>query len=157
MTADPDLVRRRLADLAQTVRAERELLSYPNRPWVAPRVGSDGHEALDVLVVGGAQSGLVIAHGLARDGVGRVAVLDRAPAGYEGVWKNFARMAELRTPKILNGMDFGQPSLSVQRWFATRYGTRPGRSSAEYPGSIGPTISLGTGKRCPSQWKTTPR
>ncbi len=122
MTADPDLVRRRLADLAQTVRAERELLSYPNRPWVAPRVGSDGHEALDVLVVGGAQSGLVIAHGLARDGVGRVAVLDRAPAGYEGVWKNFARMAELRTPKILNGMDFGQPSLSVQRWFATRYG-----------------------------------
>ena len=71
---------------------------------------------------GGGQSGLAIAQGLRRDGVYNVVVLDKNQAGQEGVWENFARMPELRSPKAQNGMDFGQPSLSVQKWFQARHG-----------------------------------
>ena len=112
----------RLEQLATLARAERALLCYPDRPWTASRLAPDGTAALDVLIVGGGQSGMAIAHGLARLGVTNVAVLDRSPDGLEGPWLTFARMSELRTPKSLNGLDFGQPSLSVQRWFQARYG-----------------------------------
>jgi cation diffusion facilitator CzcD-associated flavoprotein CzcO len=107
--------------LAAQARAEAELLAYPDRSWVEP-VSVDGVPCADVLVVGGGQSGLVIAHGLRRSGVTNVAVLDSRPAGQEGVWEHFARMHELRTPKYQNGADLGQPSLSVQKWFQARYG-----------------------------------
>jgi len=36
--------------------------------------------------------------------------------------ESFARMAELRTPKVINGLDFGCPSLSVQRWYRAAFG-----------------------------------
>ncbi len=107
--------------LAEQARAELALLAYPDRPWVRS-VTVAGQLCLDVLVVGGGQSGLAIAHGLRRNGVVNVAVLDAAPAGQEGVWESFARMPELRTPKHQNGIEFGQPSLSVQRWYVARHG-----------------------------------
>jgi FAD-dependent urate hydroxylase len=107
--------------LAERARAELVALAYPDRSWVVPMT-VDGERCLDVLVVGGGQSGLAIAHGLRRDGVFNVAVLDARPAGQEGVWENFARMTELRTPKVQNGIEFGQPSLSVRAWFEARYG-----------------------------------
>jgi cation diffusion facilitator CzcD-associated flavoprotein CzcO len=107
--------------LAEQARAELAALAYPDRSWVAP-ITVDGDHCWDVLVVGGGQSGLAIAQGLRRDGVFNVAVLDARPAGQEGVWENFARMSELRTPKVQNGIEFGQPSLSVRAWFEARYG-----------------------------------
>jgi cation diffusion facilitator CzcD-associated flavoprotein CzcO len=107
--------------LAEQARSEAALLAYPDHAWVKP-VLVDGVPCADVLVVGGGQSGLVIAHGLRRNGVNNVAVLDSRPGGQEGVWEHFARMEELRTPKYQNGADFGQPSLSVQKWFQARYG-----------------------------------
>ncbi len=107
--------------LAAQARAELALLAYPDKPWVLPVAGG-GEDILDVLVVGGGQSGLGICASLRANGVTRVAALDRAPAGAEGVWESFARMPELRTPKLLNGLDLGLPSLSVQRWYATRFG-----------------------------------
>ncbi len=110
-----------LQALAEQARAECALLAYPDRPWVKP-VTVNGAACADVLVVGGGQSGLAIAQGLRRDGVFNVVVLDENPAGQEGVWENFARMPELRSPKAQNGMDFGQPSLSVQKWFQARHG-----------------------------------
>jgi thioredoxin reductase len=109
------------AALTERARAELRLLAYPDRDWVKPRV-VDGQRCADVLIVGGGMSGLAIAHGLARNAVYNVAVLDEREAGQEGVWESFARMPELRTPKIVNGMDFGQPSLSVQEWFVARHG-----------------------------------
>jgi cation diffusion facilitator CzcD-associated flavoprotein CzcO len=107
--------------LAEQARTELAALAYPDRSWVRP-VMVDGEPCTDVLVVGGGQSGLAIAQGLRREGVFNVAVLDARPAGQEGVWENFARMTELRTPKVQNGIEFGQPSLSVRAWFEARHG-----------------------------------
>jgi FAD-dependent urate hydroxylase len=112
----------RTADLAAQARADLELLSYPSKPWVEAMRASDGTPVHAVVIIGGGQSGLAIAATLRREGVDDVLVLDRQPRGYEGVWETFARMRELRTPKALNGMDFGCPSLSVQRWFEARFG-----------------------------------
>jgi cation diffusion facilitator CzcD-associated flavoprotein CzcO len=113
------------AALAEQARAECALLAYPDRAWVKP-VTVDGAPCADVLVVGGGMTGLAVACGLRREGVYNVAVLDENPAGREGVWENFARMPELRSPKVQNGMDFGQPSLSVQKWFQARHAAETG-------------------------------
>ena len=109
-------------DLAATARAERGQLAYPDRVWTRPGHTSSGEPIDDVIIVGAGQSGLGIYEGLRRDGVARIRLLDAAPAGREGVWETFARMATLRTPKILNGLDFGQPSLSLRSWYVARYG-----------------------------------
>ncbi len=122
-----------LAQLAALARADIAALAYPDKAWVEPRTAPDGSEAADVLIVGGGQSGLVIAAALRRDGVRRVVVIDRAPKGAEGPWVTFARMPELRTPKITVGMDFGIPSLGIRRWFETRYGTDAWEKLARVP------------------------
>ena len=110
------------ADLAARARADLAALSYPATSWVVPRSTPAGDPVYATVVVGAGQSGLVIAAALRRDGVEDVVVLDRSPAGQVGVWDSFARMEELRTPKVLNGMDFGCPSLSVQAWYTARHG-----------------------------------
>ena len=107
--------------LAAQARSELAALAYPDREWVTS-INVDGQTCRDVLVVGGGQSGLAIAQGLRRHGVHNVTVLDARPAGQEGVWENFARMTELRTPKLQNGIEFGQPSLSVRAWYEALHG-----------------------------------
>tara|TARA_R110000868_G_scaffold37106_4_gene131254 strand:+ start:15723 stop:17159 length:1437 start_codon:yes stop_codon:yes gene_type:complete len=109
-------------ELARTVRDELALFAYPDREWVGPRIGADGGPMLDVLIVGGGQSGLAVAHGLRRAGISNIAVLDQAGAGREGVWENFARMNELRTPKGLFGMEQGVSALSLQHWYIGQHG-----------------------------------
>jgi FAD-dependent urate hydroxylase len=108
--------------LATQARADLALLSYPSTVWVERKHADDGTPIHAVVIIGGGQSGLAIAAALRREGVDDVVVVDRQPKGREGVWETFARMRELRTPKGLNGMDFGCPSLSVQRWFDARFG-----------------------------------
>lgn len=108
--------------LAETVRNELALFAYPERNWVRPRNGPDGNPMLDVAIVGGGQSGLAVAHGLRRAGVVNIVVLDQARAGREGVWENFARMSELRTPKGLFGMEQGVSALSIQHWYIGQHG-----------------------------------
>ena len=108
--------------LAELAREELALLSYPERRWTKPHFDANGRRLHDVVIVGGGQSGLLIAHSLMRQGVDNILILDRSPEGYEGVWENFARMSHLRTPKALCGMEMGQPSLSLQRWYMARYG-----------------------------------
>ncbi len=108
--------------LADAARADIAALAYPDKAWVQPVTAPDGETAADVLVVGAGQSGLVIAAALRREGIRNVIVLDQSPKGVEGPWVSFARMPELRTPKITVGMEFGIPNLGVRRWFETRYG-----------------------------------
>ncbi len=76
----------------------------------------------NVVIVGGGQSGLAIAYGLRRKGVGRVDVIERAPPGEAGIWRNVARMRQLRTPKTLIGPELGNSSLGVRAWYETLHG-----------------------------------
>ena len=108
--------------LAAQARRELAMMAYPARPWVRPRTHPTGAPVFDVAIVGAGQSGMAAALALRRDGVTNVVVLDRSPEGFEGPWETYARMQELRTPKVSVGLETGIPSLSAQAWFETRYG-----------------------------------
>jgi cation diffusion facilitator CzcD-associated flavoprotein CzcO len=83
--------------------------------WVRARDGVDHN----VVVVGGGQSGTAIAYGLRRKGVGGVAVIDQANPGEAGIWRNIARMDQLRTPKTRAGPEGANPALSFRAWYET--------------------------------------
>jgi cation diffusion facilitator CzcD-associated flavoprotein CzcO len=103
---------------AQTSNAMRWAGREPN-DWVRARSGVDHN----VVIVGGGQSGLAIAYGLRRKGVGRVEVIDQAAPGQAGIWRTIARMHQLRTPKVLAGPEHGNPTLSFRAWYETLHGT----------------------------------
>src|SRR5688572_21979728 len=109
------------ADRALAEQTSRSLRWAGNAPadWVRPRAGVDHN----VVIVGGGQSGLAIAYGLKRKGVGRVEVIDRAAPGETGIWRSIARMHQLRTPKTLAGPELGNPALSFRAWYETLHGT----------------------------------
>jgi cation diffusion facilitator CzcD-associated flavoprotein CzcO len=91
----------------------------PPADWVRPRAGVDHN----VVIVGGGQSGLAIAYGLKRKGVGRVDVIDQSDPGQAGIWRSVARMHQLRTPKTLGpGPEGGNPALSFRAWYETLNG-----------------------------------
>jgi cation diffusion facilitator CzcD-associated flavoprotein CzcO len=102
---------------AQTARAMRWAGRDP-ADFVRPRAGADHN----VVIVGGGQSGVAIAYGLKRKGVGRVEVIDRAAPGEAGIWRTIARMHQLRTPKTLAGPELGNPMLSFRAWYETLNG-----------------------------------
>ena len=102
---------------AQTRRARR-WLGADRADWVRPRPGTDHN----VVIVGGGQSGVAIAYGLKRAGVGRVEVIDQADPGQAGIWRTIARMHQLRTPKTLPGPEQGNPALSFRAWYETLNG-----------------------------------
>jgi cation diffusion facilitator CzcD-associated flavoprotein CzcO len=81
-----------------------------------------GKPALDALIVGAGQSGLVTAFALMRERVRNILAIDRAPAGKEGPWVTFARMPTLRSPKDQTGPDLGIPSLTFQAWYEAQHG-----------------------------------
>ncbi len=102
---------------AQTLRAQRWAGQAP-RDWVRPRPDVNHN----VVIVGGGQSGVAIANGLKRKGVGNVEVIDRADPGQAGIWRTVARMHQLRTPKVIPGPEQDNPMLSVRAWFETLHG-----------------------------------
>ncbi len=108
--------------LAARARDDLHRVSHPRMPWLEPHVGPDGRPALDVLIVGGGQSGLAIAMGLLRATVPNILVVDRAARGQEGPWLSYARMRTLRSPKDYTGPDLDLPSLGYQSWHEARYG-----------------------------------
>src|SRR5260370_39035534 len=112
-----------VAQLSDRVRRELTYLSYPPREWTVPR-GRDGVPVLDVLIVGGGQSGLGTAFGLKLERITNIRIIDRSPRGLEGPWRRFARMKELRTPKEVTGIDFGIPSLTARAWYEAKFGRR---------------------------------
>lgn len=108
-----------LRALEEKVARELMLTELPAPAWVKPPAG-DG--LADVVVVGGGLSGITIAFGLKRKGVGRVRIIDAAPSGLEGPWLTTARMRWLRSHKTLSGLDFGTPSLTYRAWHEARFG-----------------------------------
>ncbi len=103
---------------AQTGRALRWAGRDP-ADWVRARTGVDHN----VVVVGGGQSGVAIAYGLRRKGVGRVDVIDQADPGQAGIWRSIARMHQLRTPKtLMPGPEAGNVALSFRAWYETLNG-----------------------------------
>lgn len=107
-----------LARLAQQAQADLARIGETGTDWVPPAEGIDHN----VVVVGAGQSGLAAAFGLQRAGIGRVSVVDAAPAGHEGIWRGPARMTILRTPKVPPGPELGLPSLSFQAFYEAAYG-----------------------------------
>ncbi|MDQ0506869.1 FAD-dependent oxidoreductase [Xanthobacter agilis] len=114
--ATPDI--NALARLAAQAQADLARIGETGTDWVPPAEGIDHN----VVVVGAGQSGLSAAFGLRRAGIGRVNVVDAAPAGQEGIWRGPARMTILRTPKVPPGPELGLPSLSFQAWYEAAYG-----------------------------------
>jgi hypothetical protein len=110
-----------LAELESRIRRELTFLEFPSRKWMHARTSPRGH-VFDVVIVGGGQSGLAAAYGLIREQVKNIIVLDRSAPGQEGPWKSFARMTTLRTPKVVSGLDFGNPSLTPRAWFEVQWG-----------------------------------
>ncbi|KAF0127649.1 MAG: oxidoreductase [Xanthobacteraceae bacterium] len=111
-----------LADLEARIRDDLDRIAHPRAPWLTPRMAPDGSQALDVLIIGAGQSGVVAAFGLKRSRVDNVLVIDRAPCGQEGPWVTYARMKTLRSPKDFTGPDLDIPSLTYQSWHEARYG-----------------------------------
>ncbi len=108
-TPSPDAQER----LAAQVRSAQRWGGRDPANWVRPRSGVDHN----VVILGGGQSGLAIAYGLKRLGVGGVEVIDRAEPGLAGIWRTTARMHQLRTPKTLAGPEQENPILSFQAWY----------------------------------------
>ena len=124
-----------LAALEARLRRELHFVSYPTRPWMVRREHPDG-PVLDVVIVGGGQSGLAAAFGLRREAVTDVIVLDRNAAGREGPWRNFARMITLRTPKIITGLDFGMPALTPRAWYEAQWGEDAWQKLDKFPREV---------------------
>ncbi len=86
--------------------------------WVRPKAGVEHN----VVIVGAGQSGLSLAYGLKRRGIGRVSLIDQAAPGQAGIWRRIARMQQLRTPKTLAGLEPDNPALGFRAWFESLNG-----------------------------------
>ncbi len=117
MTVKP-VIPHGLEALSAAVRRDLDCLDYFSPSWVRSRDG-----VLDVLIIGGGQSGLGAAFGLMREKVRNILVVDENPAGLEGPWATYARMITLRTPKSLTAIDFGQASLTFRAWWEAQHGS----------------------------------
>lgn len=111
-----------LAALEAQIKRDHALTCFPEPRWVPPRLTATGEAILDVLIVGAGQGGQAVATQLKRERVDNILVIDRAPEGGEGPWRNFARMQTLRTWKTVTGPDLGMPSLTFQAWFEAQHG-----------------------------------
>ncbi|AJP71107.1 FAD/NAD(P)-binding protein [Sphingomonas hengshuiensis] len=110
-----------LTDLGARVAHDLDCLGFGEADWLAPRRQA-GAPMVDVAIVGGGQSGLGAAFGLLRERIANLVVLDENPAGYEGPWDTYARMATLRTPKHLGSIEMGVASLSFRAWWEAQHG-----------------------------------
>ena len=111
-----------LAELEADVARDLDLTGHPRAPWLTAKTAG-GAPVLDVLIIGGGQCGIAVAHALKRDKVDNTLVLDRAEFGREGPWTTYGRMRALRSLKDMTGPDLRQASLTYQSWHEASFGT----------------------------------
>ncbi len=111
-----------LAALEAEIARDLAYIDFPPKDWVTPRSHPSGRRVLDVVIEGAGMQGLAIAFALRRARIGNILAIDESPVGREGPWTTYARMPNLRTPKGFVGLDLGLPSLSVERWYDSRFG-----------------------------------
>lgn len=97
--------------------------------WVPTRGGID----YDVVIVGGGQFGVSMAHALRRASISNVLVIDAEREGGQGVWCDKARMRTLRTQKTAFGPEQNNPVLSFLAWFAARNGAEAFQQMGRIP------------------------
>ncbi|MCW3837404.1 NAD(P)-binding domain-containing protein [Sphingomonas canadensis] len=117
-----------LAEHNARVAHDLACLNWGEPDWLEPRPGT-----YDAIIVGGGQSGLGAAFGLMRERIGNILVLDENPAGYEGPWDTYARMATLRTPKHLTAIDLGLASLTFRTWWEAQHGAEGWEAIGKIP------------------------
>lgn len=110
-----------LLELEADVARDLDLTAHPRAPWLAPKTAG-GMPVLDVLVIGGGQCGIAVAHALKRDKVDNILVIDRAESGREGPWTTYGRMKNLRSLKDQTGPDLRLPSLTYQAYHEAAHG-----------------------------------
>jgi len=125
-----------LAALEARLRQELEWLELPAKPWVPETAAPDGRAVADVAIVGAGMAGLAAAAALRLDGVDRLAVLDRAPAGQEGPWVTYARMETLRSPKGLAGPALGLGPLTFRAFFEAQHGPSAWEALGKIPRAL---------------------
>jgi cation diffusion facilitator CzcD-associated flavoprotein CzcO len=111
-----------LERLARDVRRDLQVLCYPERTWIMPRMTERGDTIHDAVIVGAGQGGLVSAFALMRERLRNILVVDENPLDRAGPWLNFARMRTLRTPRYLTGPDLGIPNLTPRTWYEAQHG-----------------------------------
>ncbi|MEM6902682.1 MAG: NAD(P)/FAD-dependent oxidoreductase [Pseudomonadota bacterium] len=110
-----------LEALTQQVAHDLACLNHSADDWLKPQT-HEGQHVYDAVIVGGGQSGMGAAFALQRERISNLLILDENPAGYEGPWETYARMATLRTPKHLTSIDLGVPSLTFRAWWEAQHG-----------------------------------
>ncbi len=127
---------RTLEELGLQVRRDLDLIQYPMKSWVLPKIAPDGSKALDVLIIGAGQAGLATAFGLIQQRVMNILAIDENEEGREGPWGVYARMETLRTQKDVGGIESGVPSLSLRAWYEVQYGLRSWEQLYKIPTDI---------------------
>jgi OHCU decarboxylase len=120
-TTSDSLAAPSLSALSARARAELQCSQHPAFDWCLTSARASS-PLLDTLIVGGGQAGVATLLGLQRDAVLRTVAVDRAARDAEGPWRTYARMPHLRTPKQLNGLDFGVAALSFRAYYETLFG-----------------------------------
>ncbi|RMF37155.1 MAG: NAD(P)/FAD-dependent oxidoreductase [Alphaproteobacteria bacterium] len=111
-----------LARLEAELARDFERLNHPPDNWVPERPGPDGQPLIDVLIAGAGMNGAAAAFALRRQGIARIAQIDRAEPGRTGPWRSFARMELLRSPKHLTGPAGDIANLSFRAWWEAQHG-----------------------------------
>lgn len=111
-----------LEQLEALIFRDLNMTRYSSKRWAVPRVGPDGREALNVLIVGAGQAGLAAGFGLMQHRIDKVLIVDESPEGLEGPWSTHARMPTLRTHKDNGGIELGIPNLSMRAWYEVQHG-----------------------------------